>query len=161
MFFSGNPSRQKKVDLGGRSSRESERQRYLQQTKLAREQRQRLRQQTLSALVIQKCFRRAREALAAKSVIRKEFCLSFGENGGKAELNAFKPTSKYLHQLLFFFSANDHGDILRLVQACKLLHQSVQVSDNVLDIFTNGDYHCSSDQAIIQYRVKCFSLCCL
>ena len=57
MFFSGDPSRQKKVDLGGRSSKESERQRYLQQTKLAREQRQMLRQQTLSALVIQKCFR--------------------------------------------------------------------------------------------------------
>ena len=94
-------------------------------------------------------------------MIQKEFFLSFGENGGKAELKAFKPSSKYLHELSFFFSANDQGDIPHLVQACKFLHQFVQVSHNLLYIFTNGDYHCSSDQAIIQYRVKCFSLCCL
>ena len=94
-------------------------------------------------------------------MIQKEFFLSFGKNGGKDELKAFKPSSKYLHELLFFFSANDQGDIPRLVQACKFLHQFVQVSDNLLDIFTNGDYHCSSNQAIIQYRVKRFAFCCL
>lgn len=159
MFFSGDPSSRKKVDLGGRSSKERDRQKYLEQTKLAREHRQRLRQQTLSAQVIQKCFRGRRTVAMARSVIRKEFCITFGEYGEQAGRDAFKPSSEYLRQLLFFFRANNYGDILCLVEACKLLHQSIQVSGNILDIFTNGDI--SSDQAIIQYRIKKFVICCL
>lgn len=159
MYFSGDPSSRKKVDLGGRSSKERDRQKYLEQTKRAREQRQKLRQQTLSAQVIQKCFRGRRAVAVARSVIREKFCISFGEYGEKADRSAFKPSSEYLRQLLFFFRANNQGDVLCLVEACKLLHQSIQESGNILYIFTNGDI--SSDQAIIQYRIKCFVICCL
>lgn len=47
----------------------------MEQTKLVREQCQMLRQQTLSALVVQELFRGRREALAARSVIHKSFVL--------------------------------------------------------------------------------------
>lgn len=53
MFFTGDPTVKKKVDLGGRSNKERERQKLLQQTKLEREQRHRWRLQTQSATRIQ------------------------------------------------------------------------------------------------------------
>lgn len=55
MFFSGDPTVKKKVDLGGRSGKERDRQKLLLQTKLEREQRQRWRIQTQSAKQIQVC----------------------------------------------------------------------------------------------------------
>jgi hypothetical protein len=53
MFFSGDPTIKKKVDLGGRSTRERDRQKLLEQTKLEREQRHRSRVQSQSATRIQ------------------------------------------------------------------------------------------------------------
>jgi hypothetical protein len=53
MFFSGDPTIKKKVDLGGRSTRERDRQKLLEQTKLEREQRHRFRVQSQSATRIQ------------------------------------------------------------------------------------------------------------
>ena len=53
MFFSGDPTVKKKVDLGGRSGKEHDRQKVLQQSKEKREQRQRERIQTQSARQIQ------------------------------------------------------------------------------------------------------------
>ncbi|GLJ07012.1 hypothetical protein SUGI_0055420 [Cryptomeria japonica] len=159
MFFSGDSSRQKKVDLGGRSSRERDRQKYLDETRIAREQRQRFRHHTLTAIKIQKCFRGRRAVAVARSEIRQQFCTQFGENGERADRNAFKPSSKYLCQLLFFFRANDSEDIIRLVEACRLLCQSVQASGNILDILVDGNP--STDQHIVTYRVKRFVLCCL
>lgn len=55
MFFTGDPKMKKKVDLGGRSNKERERQKLLQQAKLEREQRHRWRLQTQSATRIQVC----------------------------------------------------------------------------------------------------------
>lgn len=63
------------MDSGGWISKEREMQKHLEQTKLVREQCQMLRQQTLSALVVQEFFRGRREALAARSVIHKSFVL--------------------------------------------------------------------------------------
>ncbi|KAH9311826.1 hypothetical protein KI387_026861, partial [Taxus chinensis] len=159
MFFSGDSSRQRKVDLGGRSNRERDRQKYLDETKHAREQRLRFRHHTNTAIKIQKCFRGRRAVALARSEIRQQFCTQFGEYGEHADRNAFKPSSKYLRQLLFFFRANDNGDIVRLVEACRLLCESVQASGNILDIFEDGDQF--FDRVIVKYRVKCFVLCCL
>lgn len=53
MFFSGDPSTRKRVDLGGRSSKERDRQKLLEQTRLERNKRLRLRQQNTAATNIQ------------------------------------------------------------------------------------------------------------
>jgi len=53
--FFGDPAGKKKVDLGGRSGKERDREKLLQQTKLEREQRQARRKQTQSATLIQVC----------------------------------------------------------------------------------------------------------
>nr|KYP52595.1 E3 ubiquitin-protein ligase UPL6 [Cajanus cajan] len=53
MFFSGDPSTRKRVDLGGRSSKERDRKNLLEQTRVERNRRLWLRQQNSAALKIQ------------------------------------------------------------------------------------------------------------
>lgn len=53
MFFSGDPSSRKRVDLGGRSSKERDRQKLLEQARQERNRRQYLRQQNSAAIKIQ------------------------------------------------------------------------------------------------------------
>lgn len=53
MFFSGDPSARKRVALGGRSTKERDRQKLLEQTRLERERRSWLRKQTSAAIKIQ------------------------------------------------------------------------------------------------------------
>ena len=56
MFFTGDPTSRKRVALGGRSSKERDRQKLLEQTRLERNRRLWLRQQNSAALKIQVCF---------------------------------------------------------------------------------------------------------
>ncbi|KAH9683973.1 E3 ubiquitin-protein ligase UPL6 [Citrus sinensis] len=53
MFFSGDPTTRKRVDLGGRSSKERDRQKLLEQTRLERNRRLYLRRQNHAAIKIQ------------------------------------------------------------------------------------------------------------
>lgn len=53
MFFSGDPSTRKRVDLGGRSTKERDRKKLLEQTRLERNKRLWLRQQNSAAIKIQ------------------------------------------------------------------------------------------------------------
>ncbi|MFS7962550.1 hypothetical protein Hanom_Chr08g00727971 [Helianthus anomalus] len=53
MFFSGDPSNRKRVDLGGRSSKERDRKKLLEQAKLERNKRSWMRQQNSAAVIIQ------------------------------------------------------------------------------------------------------------
>ena len=53
MFFSGDSSTRKRVDMGGRSSKERDRQKLVEQTRQERKRRNRLREQTSAALTIQ------------------------------------------------------------------------------------------------------------
>ncbi|RYR12540.1 hypothetical protein Ahy_B04g070042 isoform I [Arachis hypogaea] len=53
MFFSGDPSTRKRIDLGGRSSKERDRKNLLEQTRLERNRRMWLRQQNSAAIKIQ------------------------------------------------------------------------------------------------------------
>jgi hypothetical protein len=55
MFFSGDPSARKRVDLGGRSNKERDRKVLLDQTREERRRRQALRLQNSSATKIQVC----------------------------------------------------------------------------------------------------------
>lgn len=56
MFFSGDPSTRKRVALGGRSNKERDRQKLLEQTRMERDRRSWLRKQTTAAIKIQVCF---------------------------------------------------------------------------------------------------------
>lgn len=75
MFFSGDPSTRKRVDLGGRSSKERDRQKLLEQTRLERNRRLFQRQQTSAAIKIQKCFRAWTAVQAEHHKVREVFFL--------------------------------------------------------------------------------------
>ena len=62
MFFSGDPSARRRVDLGGRSNKERDRKVLLEQTREERRRRQGLRLQNSSATNIQVCSRLAQGA---------------------------------------------------------------------------------------------------
>ncbi|KAL3693449.1 hypothetical protein R1sor_007100 [Riccia sorocarpa] len=158
MFFSGDPASRKKVDLGGRSSKERDREKLLEQARLEREQRKRIRLQNQRATQIQKCFRGRKVVAALRPEIRAEFCSKFGEYGENADSQVFKPSSKYFSQLFFFFNEKDSGDCQRLVQACRLLQQSVRETSDVISLFKeNGDI----DWPIVKYRMKHLARLCL
>ncbi|KAK6117789.1 hypothetical protein DH2020_048461 [Rehmannia glutinosa] len=59
MFFTGDPSTRKRVDLGGRSTKEIDRQKLLEQTRLERNRRLCVRQQNSAALKIQESVERS------------------------------------------------------------------------------------------------------
>ncbi|KAG6529560.1 hypothetical protein ZIOFF_011768 [Zingiber officinale] len=84
MFFSGDSSARKRVDLGGRSSKESDRQVLLEQARLDRKRRLELRQQTSAAIKIQKCFRGRKDVKMTRSKVREQFKVTFGAHGEKA-----------------------------------------------------------------------------
>eukprot|EP00249_Psilotum_nudum_P031309 c4515_g1_i1 orf=774-1997(+) len=159
MFFSGDPSSRRKVDLRGKSSKERDRGKLLEQARIDREKRQRHRLETQSATRIQRCFRGRKAVAAERPTVRSQFCAMFGEYGEKANRNAFSPSSKYLSQLLFFFRTNDIGDYHRLVGVCRLLHQLLSESGDIVTLFTSGDY--SQDSAIVEYRVKNLTFLCI
>lgn len=71
MFFSGDASSRKRVDLGGRSSKERDRQVLLEEARLERKRRSELRQRTAAAIVIQVSFTVLMPSRASNSVI---FC---------------------------------------------------------------------------------------
>jgi len=55
MFFSGDPSTRKRVDLGGRSTKERDARKLLEQTRMERNRRLLQKQQNSAALKIQVC----------------------------------------------------------------------------------------------------------
>ncbi|KAG6553003.1 hypothetical protein Mapa_005340 [Marchantia paleacea] len=157
-FFSGDPSSRRKVDLGGRSNKERDREKLLEEARLEREQRKRVRLHNQSAAQIQKCFRGRKVVAVARPAIRSEFCSHFGEFGEKADSTVFRSSSKYFPQLFFFFNEKDAGDCQRLVQACRLLQQSLRETGDVVALFTeNGQI----DGPLVIYRVKRLTRICL
>ncbi|WOL16420.1 E3 ubiquitin-protein ligase [Canna indica] len=159
MFFSGDASTRKRVDLGGRSSKESDRQVLLEQARLDRKRRLVLRQQTSAATKIQKCFRGTKDVKMARAEVREQFHATFGVHGEKADRNCFAPDSQFLRQLLFFFTANNNSDVSVLVEACRLLLQYVQHGGNILFLFAGSDY--SLNHSLVDLRVKKLAFACL
>ncbi|XP_057430179.1 E3 ubiquitin-protein ligase UPL6 [Lotus japonicus] len=152
MFFSGDPSTRKRVDLGGRSSKERDRKNLLEQTRLERNRRLWLRQQNTAALKIQKCFRGRKVVRAEQSDLRERFLRIHGKNCQNLDRNAFGPDSDFLRQFLYFFNAENVDDFLVLVQICRLLQQFVQESGDIVRLLAGADY--SSVCALVNYRVK-------
>ncbi|KAL4202208.1 hypothetical protein AMTRI_Chr02g262500 [Amborella trichopoda] len=159
MFFTGDSTNRKRVDLGGRSSKERDRQKLLEQTRLERKRRLGLKQETLAAIKIQKCFRGRKAVEAERLEVREQFCIKFGERCEKVDRHCFGPESEFLRQLLFFFSLHDRDDFIRLAETCRVLHQFIKFDGNVKILFAGDDL--PSNQAIVENRVKRLTFLCL
>ncbi|RZB64499.1 E3 ubiquitin-protein ligase UPL6 isoform B [Glycine soja] len=159
MFFSGDSSTRKRVDLGGRSSKERDRNNLLEQTRLERNRRMWLRQQNSAALRIQKCFRGRKVVRTEQSKLREKFLSIYGKNCQNLDRNAYAPGSDFLRQFLYFFNAENIDDFLILVQICRMLQRFVQDSGDVVRLFAGVDY--SSTCALVNYRVKQFVYTCI
>ncbi|CAN4115282.1 unnamed protein product [Withania somnifera] len=159
MFFSGDPSTRKRVDLGGRSSKERDRQKLLEQTRLERNRRLWLRQQNSAAIKIQKCFRGRKEVEAKRSKVRENFLKTYGECCHSVDRECFGPDSDFLHHLLFFFNPTYTADVSVLVETCRLLLEFVQDSGDVVSLFAGTEY--ASNPALVRYRVKKFAHSCI
>ncbi|KAF6175464.1 hypothetical protein GIB67_021954 [Kingdonia uniflora] len=159
MFFSGDSTSRKRVDLGGRSSKERDRQKLLEQTRLERERRLGLRKENSAALKIQKCFRGRTVVEAERSKTREQFYHTFGERCEKVDRACFNHNSEFLRQLLFFFNAQNSSDFLVLVETCQLLHQFVRVSGDVVNLF--GGTNTLLSHAVVENRVKKLAYACL
>ncbi|XP_050375233.1 E3 ubiquitin-protein ligase UPL6 [Argentina anserina] len=159
MFFSGDSSNRKRVDLGGRSTKERDRQKLLEQTRLERNRRLRLRQKNSAATKIQKCFRGRKAASSEYSKVREQFCGTYGEHCQNADKSCFGPDSDFLRQLLFFLDSRSVGDLSVLVETCRLLHQYVKNTGDIVSLFAGMDY--SSKHALVNYRVKKLAYLCI
>ncbi|KAJ6844211.1 E3 ubiquitin-protein ligase UPL6 isoform X1 [Iris pallida] len=159
MFFSGDSSIKKRVDLGGRSSKERDRQVLLEQTRHERNRRLALRQQTSAAIRIQKCFRGRRAADLERSSVRAQFHAKFGDSCQNADRHCFSSDSEFLPQLLFFFTANNSADVTVLVKACSLLLHLVHENGNIISLLAGTDY--ASKHSLVVTRVKRLAYFCL
>ncbi|XP_048321213.2 E3 ubiquitin-protein ligase UPL6 [Ziziphus jujuba] len=159
MFFSGDPSTRKRVDLGGRSTKERDRQKLLEQTRLERNRRLWLRQQNSAAIKIQKCFRGRKEVAAERSKVREQFFRTYGKLCQNVNRDCFGPDSEFLRQLIYFFDAQNVADFSVLVETCRLLQRFVQDSGDVMSIFAGLDYSCR--HALVDYRAKQLAYVCL
>ncbi|XP_075085690.1 E3 ubiquitin-protein ligase UPL6 isoform X1 [Nicotiana tabacum] len=159
MFFSGDPSTRKRVDLGGRSSKERDRQKLLEQTRLERNRRLWLRQQNCAAIKIQKCFRGRKEVEAECSKVRESFLKTYGDRCHRVDRQCFGPDSDFLCQLLFFFNPTYSTDVSILVETCRSLLEIVRDSGDVVSLFAGMD--CASDLGLVRYRLKKFVHACI
>lgn len=159
MFFSGDPSNRKRVDLGGRSSKERDRKKLLEQAKLERNKRSQQRQQNSAALTIQKCFRGRKVVKLERGSARERFYTTYGKHCERVDRQCFGPDSEFLRELLYFLSPRNASDISTLVEACRLFSQFAKESGDILNLF--GGSHYSSDHALVNYRVKKLAYVCI
>ncbi|KAJ6718486.1 UBIQUITIN-PROTEIN LIGASE E3C [Salix purpurea] len=159
MYFNGDPSTRKRVDLGGRSSKERDRQKLLEQTRLERNRRLWVKQQNASALIIQKWFRGRKAVEAEHSRVREQFYGTYGKHCQNVDRHSFGPDSEFLRQLLFFFNAQNNDDFTILVETCRLLLQNVRDSGDIVSLFAGVNY--STKHALVGYRVKQLALTCI
>ncbi|KAB5538406.1 hypothetical protein DKX38_015939 [Salix brachista] len=159
MYFNGDSSTRKRVDLGGRSSKERDRQKLLEQTRLERNRRLWVKQQNASALIIQKWFRGRKAVEAEHSRVREQFYGTYGKHCQNVDRHSFGPDSEFLRQLLFFFNAQNSDDFTILVETCRLLLQNVRDSGDIVSLFAGVNY--STKHALVDYRVKQLALTCI
>uniref|UniRef100_A0A7N0UEM1 HECT-type E3 ubiquitin transferase n=1 Tax=Kalanchoe fedtschenkoi TaxID=63787 RepID=A0A7N0UEM1_KALFE len=167
MFFSGDPSTRKRVDLGGRSSKERDTQKLVEQARQERSKRLRLRQQNSAALKIQKCFRGRKAVKAAHSEVREQFFARYGKHCENVDRPCFGPKSDFLRQLLFFCNAHNNDDLVALIETCRLLYLLTQENNgknynlkgDIVKILGGADY--LSNQALTEFRVKRLVFACI
>ncbi|CAH8366671.1 unnamed protein product [Eruca vesicaria subsp. sativa] len=159
MFFSGDPSTRKRVDLGGRSTKEGDARKLLEQTRIERSRRLLHKQQNSASLKIQKFFRGRRAMAVERSKLRRNFCETYGDNCQNVDRHCFDPDSSFLRQFLFFFKAQNSGDFVMLVETCRLLRDFAHSSGDVLSLFSGLDY--STELSLVDFRVKKLAFTCI
>ncbi|XP_076944052.1 E3 ubiquitin-protein ligase UPL6-like [Bidens hawaiensis] len=160
MFFSGDPSsNRKRVDLGGRSSKERDRKKLLEQAKLERNKRSWMRQQNSAALVIQKCFRGRKVVKAERGNARERFYTTYGKHCERVDSQCFGPYSDFLRELHYFLSPHNVSDFSTLVETCRLLSQFAKDSGGALKLFGGSDY--LSNRDLVDLRVKMLAYACI
>ncbi|WCJ23245.1 E3 ubiquitin-protein ligase UPL6 [Euphorbia peplus] len=159
MFFSGDPTTRKRVDLGGRSSKERDRQKLIEQTRLERNRRLWHRQQNAAAVKIQKWFRGRKAMEIEHHNLRDQFYKAYGKHCRNVDRSSFGPGSEFLRLLFFFFKAQNSGDFTILVETCNLLLQCVRDGGDVVGLFGGGDY--LNNRALVDFRVKQLARCCM
>ncbi|KAG5415880.1 hypothetical protein IGI04_003447 [Brassica rapa subsp. trilocularis] len=140
MFFSGDPSTRKRVDLGGRSTKEGDARKLLEQTRM-------------------ELFRGRRSTAIVRSKVRRDFCETYGDNCQNVDRHCFEPASSFLPQFLFFFKAQSSGDFVMLVETCRLLRKFAHSSGDILSLFSGLDY--SSEHNMVDFRVKKLAFTCI
>lgn len=159
MFFSGDPSTRKRVDLGGRSSKERDRQKLLEQTRLERNRRLFQRQQNSAAIKIQKCYRAWKAVQVEHQKVREKFFDTYGKRCQNVGRQCFGPDSRFLCELLFFFNPRSGDDLFALAETCRLLQQYAQATGDVITLFAGKDY--SSNHSLVDHRVKQLTYACI
>nr|VDD52281.1 unnamed protein product [Brassica oleracea] len=159
MFFSGDPSTRKRVDLGGRSTKEGDARRLLEQTRMERNRRLLQKQHNSAALKIQKFFRGRRSMAIERFKVRRDFCETYGDNCQNVDRHCFEPASSFLPQFLFFFKAQSSGDFVMLVETCRLLRQFAHSCGDILSFFSGLDY--STEHNTVEFRVKKLAFTCI
>ncbi|KAF2312706.1 hypothetical protein GH714_039704 [Hevea brasiliensis] len=159
MFFTGDPTTRKRVDLGGRSSKERDRQKLLEQTRLERNRRLWLRQQNAAAIKIQKCFRGRKAVEAEHHKVRDQFYGTYGKHCLNIDRHSFGPDSGFLRDLFFFFNAQNNGDFTVLTETCRLLLQLFRDNGDIISLFGGVDY--VTTHALVDYRVKQLAFYCI
>ncbi|KAJ4822903.1 E3 ubiquitin-protein ligase upl6 [Turnera subulata] len=167
MFFSGDPTTRKRVDLGGRSSKERDRQKLLEQTRLERNRRLWLRQQNAAALKIQKCYRGRKVVEAERSKVREQFYGTYGKCCENVDRSAFGAESDFLPRLFFLINPENTSDIPILVETARLLLQMASdgglkicnCGAGIVNLFAGADY--SVKRAAVDYRVKQLAFTCI
>eukprot|EP00897_Mesotaenium_endlicherianum_P001503 jgi/Mesen1/1380/ME000013S00873 len=162
MYFTGEASR-KRVDLSGRS-KQQDRQKLLEQARVDRDKRQRVRLENQSAVKIQKVFRGRRTAARLRNSVRSEWQRVYGENGENAVAlrgSVLRVESSYLPQLLFFARALAESDVRRLAGACQLLLQAFHASpEDSAAAFVDAARYAEA-RPIVEHRVRQLALLCL
>ncbi|XP_050216747.1 E3 ubiquitin-protein ligase UPL6 isoform X2 [Mercurialis annua] len=159
MFFSGDPSTRKRVALGGRSTKERDRQKLLEQTRMERHRRLWLRQQNTSAIKIQKWFRGRKALEIERGKVRDQFYQTYGDHCQNVDWHSFGPDSEFLRQLFFFFNAHNSGDLAILVETCQRLLQFARDTGDIVSLFGGINY--MENRSLVDYRVKQLSFCCI
>ncbi|KAJ9154641.1 hypothetical protein P3X46_027959 [Hevea brasiliensis] len=159
MFFTGDPTTRKRVDLGGRSSKERDRKKLLEQTRLERNRRLWLRQQNAAAIKIQKCFRGRKAVEAEHHKVRDQFYGTYGKHCLNIDRHSFGPDSEFLRDLFFFFNAQNNGDFTVLTETCRLLLQLFRDNGDIISLFGGVDY--VTTHALVDYRVKQLAFYCI
>ncbi|XP_057524735.1 E3 ubiquitin-protein ligase UPL6 isoform X2 [Amaranthus tricolor] len=158
MFFSGDPSTRKRVDLGGRSSKERDRQKLLEQTRLERNRRMFQRQQNSAALKIQKCYRAWKAVEVEQNKVREQFFITYGKHCQNVDRHCFGPDSRFLCELLFFFNPRNKDDLLAVGETCRLLQHFAQDTD-VVTLFAGTTY--LPNTRLVDFRVKRLTYACI
>lgn len=161
MFFSGETT-SRRVDLSGRSGKQQDRKKLLDQARLDRERRARLRLELQSATRIQRFWRGRRAVEKARPEFRSEWQRNFGQRGELTDSSLLRADSKCLPQLLFFCRASDVGDLCCLASACRVILRSL----SSLRAAEAGSAPLEGEDAswkdgALQHRVGRLSLFCL